>query len=426
MSNEAAIPRTVPDRRLHWSRKAVQWGTMAIAVLIPLSGLFRIDPVEGAFIILDRQIWFSDFFIVVGFWMALSCGLVLTYSALGNAFCGWSCPQNTLSEWANRMTHKWLGKHAEVSLEGERMKVSRGKKKWLNWAVFLGLLVGMSMLLALVPMLYFLEPSTIGAFVTLQPDDRLPASMYWIYSMFTLIILLDIGLIRHFWCRFMCIYGVWQHSFKTRETLHIAHDKSHADECARCNFCVSSCITRIDPRQTETYDHCVNCGECIVACNQVRAARNGGKSLLRFELGERAGQYVDNMKSIGPLLNRFKAAIPLALLGLAMFVWGLWQYQPYHMTAYRADTMQGDQILDYRVMVSNKRYQPAELKVSVLGLPENSYQLSRSRVVFESAGKQEVNIRLVDLPKGLYSMTIVVTSTDGWQERFLLRHFAGA
>ena len=119
-------------RRLHWARRAVQVATILIFILIPTTGLFRIDPAAGSFVVLGRQIWFSDFFLVFGFWVTVASGLILMYSAVGTAFCGWSCPQNTVSEWANRMTRKLLGKRAEVSLGGEAMQISAGKKSWIN------------------------------------------------------------------------------------------------------------------------------------------------------------------------------------------------------------------------------------------------------------------------------------------------------
>ena len=112
------IPITVvsaqPDTRLHWQRRAMQIATLALAVLIPVSGLFRIDPVAGAFTILDHQVWWADFFLVFGFWVMLAALMVTVYSFVGTAFCGWSCPQNTLSEFANLLTHKLLGRRAEV------------------------------------------------------------------------------------------------------------------------------------------------------------------------------------------------------------------------------------------------------------------------------------------------------------------------
>ena len=90
-----------------------------LVVLIPASGLFRIDPEAGAFVVLDRQVWFSDFFLMTGLWIFLASCLVMLYSVAGTVICGWACPQNTLAEWANNMTRKLLGKRAEVSLNGE-------------------------------------------------------------------------------------------------------------------------------------------------------------------------------------------------------------------------------------------------------------------------------------------------------------------
>ncbi|MHB1100481.1 MAG: 4Fe-4S binding protein, partial [Burkholderiales bacterium] len=108
-----------PGFKLHFARRAVQTGILVLAILIPASGLFRIDPVAGAFVVLNRQIWFSDFFLMTGLWIMIATGAVMLYSVAGTVFCGWACPQNTMAEWANYMTHKLLGKRANVSLEGE-------------------------------------------------------------------------------------------------------------------------------------------------------------------------------------------------------------------------------------------------------------------------------------------------------------------
>src|SRR3569832_1934516 len=80
-------------------------------ILIPLTGVFRIDLSSG-FVIFNKQIWFSDFFIVFGFWLAAACSLILLYSSMGTVFCGWACPQNTASTWANQLTSRLLGKRA--------------------------------------------------------------------------------------------------------------------------------------------------------------------------------------------------------------------------------------------------------------------------------------------------------------------------
>src|SRR3569623_981949 len=76
---------------------------LAALVLIPLTGVFCIDLSSG-FVIFNKQIWFSDFFIVFGFWLAAACSLIILYSTMGTVFCGWACPQNTASTWANQLT----------------------------------------------------------------------------------------------------------------------------------------------------------------------------------------------------------------------------------------------------------------------------------------------------------------------------------
>ncbi|RJQ46220.1 MAG: 4Fe-4S binding protein [Gammaproteobacteria bacterium] len=418
-------------RRLRVARRAMQWGALALAVLIPLTGLFRIDPAAATFVVLDRQIWFADFFIVAGFWLALSSILVMTYSMVGAAFCGWVCPQNTFSEWANRVTKRLLGKHAEVSLSGESLHVSAGKKSWFNWLLLGLLLSGAAMLLALIPLLYFYPPTALWSFITFRHDARLAPSLHWIYTVFVLIILVDIAVVRHFFCRFMCIYRVWQHSFKTTHTLHIAYDDARTARCAACNYCLTVCPVEIDPRNTRLYDSCINCGACISACDSLQY-KTGEPGLLSFEFGERrlsrlAGQALaagSKIKSnLGTLLGRFSWSLPFTLIGMALFVWGMVSYQPYHLTVYRADANQGAAIQDYRVALANKLYRPQRLKLSVQGLPEGSYTLSAQEASFASAGRRDVMLTLhPGLPRGVHRFVVSMESEQGVRVDYRATH----
>ena len=72
---------------------------------------------------------------------------------------------------------------------------------------------------------------------------------------------------------------------------------------------------------------------------------------------------------------RARWTLPFSVLGLALFLWGVFSYQPYHLAVYRADQQFGSVIQDYRVAVSNKRYRNADLTVRIEGLPENSYSI---------------------------------------------------
>ena len=409
--------------RFHGKRRLVQAVALALFVLIPASGLFRIDPADAALVVLGRQIWFSDFFLIFGLWFLLATGLVFLYSAAGTVFCGWVCPQNSLAEWSNFITHALLGRRAEVSLEGEPMRVTASKNRALNWAV-LGVSFALAaMAFALVPMFYFYPPAVVWSFVTWRPDPRLAGSLHWIYAVFVLIILLDITVLRHFWCRFVCVYRVWQHSFRTRQTLHVVYDASRSADCANCNFCASNCFIEIDPRNTQTYDSCINCGECIDACNRMHQ-KKGEAGLLRFEFGQRAlaNRSVARNNETA-LRSRAGWALPFGLAGLAMLAWGFWSYEPYHLSVDHLES--AGRYGDYQISIANKRYRPEAVQVRVTGLPANTYQLSAARADLARAGRATLLLSVSpSLPHGLYPIQVEVQAGDGWVGRFRIQHLS--
>jgi hypothetical protein len=103
-----------------------------------------------------------------------------------------------------------------------------------------------------------------------------------------------------------------------------------------------------------------------------------------------------------------------------MFIWGLWTYQPYHVTAGRTDNSP----LDYRIDVSNKRYQAETVTIAIEGLPAGAYTLQNSQVHFASAGRKDILMHInPTLPPGLLPILVHVRSDDGWTDVFRLYHF---
>jgi len=405
----------------------LQWSALALIIAVPLSGLFRIDPLAGALVVLDRQIWFADFALFFGLWIFLATAMIFLYSVAGTVFCGWVCPQNSVAEWANFMTRKFLGKRAEVSLDGAPVQVTASKDRLANWIVLALCFLGAAMLVALIPMLYFWPASAMWSFVTLRPDPALAGSLYWIYTVFVLIVLLDITVLRHFWCRFICVYRVWQHSFKTRQTLHIAYDASRKSECEGCNYCVSKCFIDLDPRSTDVFDSCINCGECVDACDRMHQ-KSATPGLLRFEFGERKSR----VATPGPrnneysLLGRARWALPFTALGLGMFLWGLWTYEPLHLSVDHRAGGSGMAVTDYQIAVANKLYRNTDVHIRVLGLDPHDYQLSADTLALGKAEHKSLTLSISPtLKHGLYPVRIEVQSRDGWTGNFAIAHFAG-
>jgi polyferredoxin len=333
-----------------------------------------------------------------------------------------------VAEWANFMTRKFLGKRAEVSLDGAPVRVTASKDHVLNWAVLALSFVGASMAMALVPMLYFYPATAVWSFVTLRADPALAGSLYWIYAVFALIILLDITVLRHFWCRFICVYRVWQHSFKTRQTLHIAYDKRRASDCEGCNYCVTKCFIDLDPRSTDVFDSCINCGECVDACNRMHQ-KDGTPGLLRFEFGQRsaaAAPVPRKRNAEYSLMGRARWALPFSALGLAMFAWGVLSYEPYHLSVDHRAGADGQAVTSYQIAIANKRYRDETVRVHVSGLDPADYHLSADTLNLGKVEHRSLTLSISPrIAHGLHPVAIEVDSQDGWVGRFQFIHFAG-
>ena len=411
---------------LHPARRAVQAFTVLLLIVIPLSGLFRIDVQAGGFILLDRQVWFSDIFIVMGFWIFIASLLVMMYSLVGSVFCGWMCPQNSVSEYANWLTEKLLGRRAQMmDVSGERMQVARRKRSPLNYLLLaIGLLLP-AMLAALIPLLYFFPPSAIWSFLTFTEDADLAGSLYWIYFVCVAVFMLDIVVMRHLMCKYMCIYRVWQHSFKTRETLHIHYDTARSDHCGSCNYCVDACFLDIDPRQTELFDSCVNCGACVTACDELhsKSKKLAGPGLLSFAIGDK--DRATQRGAIGSFLARAKVSTMVTIAGAVLFAIGILGYESEEFSVYRSEAWHGAKVLDYRINVAHKLYHPADITLHIEGLEPSQYRLQATAVHFDTAGRKDVALHINEtMPKGLYRFRVLASADNGWHRAFDVTHFA--
>ena len=407
---------------LQWKRTATRYGFILVLLLIPILGIFRID-VSSGFIFMGRQIWFGDFFVVFGFWLAFACTAILFYSTVGTAFCGWVCPQNTFSTVMDNLTTKLLGKRAVIDWESKKGKIASKKNKPLNWLLLIIQTILIAMLVAFIPLMYFIPPDAILSFVTFQPNENIPGSLYWIYSVFVFIIAVNFAVVRHFFCRYMCVYRMWQFLFKTTDGLHLDYDESRKADCEKCNYCVKACMVDIDPRNTGTYDSCTNCGACITACNEIHAKKSE-PGLLKLKFGKRRNKEQLAQRSLATLPERIRWVMPIWLIGAVMFAWGLAVYQPYHLAVYKSEKDHGAQISEYRVNVAHKIYEQGDVKLSVIGLDDRYYSLDNPQISFESAGRQDAFVRILPgLSQGLHSFIVKAESKDGWKKQIRMQHF---
>ncbi len=308
----------------HWKRRIIQLATLLLIAVIPALGLFRIDLSTASFTLLSNRIWWSNFPFVFGLALVFATLPLIIYMTIGTVWCGWACPQNLLAEWANNLTYKLLGKRASVNVDGEGMKVAAAKNKASNWAILAFTFLGASMILALIPFFLFFSFGEVWSFFAADADAKLSAFMQRLYYFAVFLIFIDIAVVRYFMCDYACLYRIGQKMFRNRDALHVTYDSSRSDDCAKCNYCATPCITGIAPTAIKPYDNCINCGECIDACNRLHE-KSHSTGLLDFRLGDGGSSWSEKIRSVFAHFNWLTGG--LFLLGAAMMAWGIYTQQ---------------------------------------------------------------------------------------------------
>jgi polyferredoxin len=306
--------------QFHWKRKLTQAFTLAIIILVPASGIFRVDLATASFVVFGQPVGWSNYFLMFGLSLMLATAPIITYMTIGTVWCGWACPQNMLAEWANKLTFRFLGKRASVDID-QNLKIASDKNKPLNWLILAVAFLLASMVLAVVPFFLFFSPAEVWGMITFDSSSQLAVFMHRLYYFAVFLLFLNIAVIRHFFCDYICVYRIGQRIFKTQDALHIEYDASRSADCAKCNYCKASCITGIDPTNSGKYDSCINCGECIDACNRLHA-KSGTSGLLNFSIGEKKGRttFGEKMREVVARFNWLVGA--LFFVGLLLFAWG--------------------------------------------------------------------------------------------------------
>ncbi|MGA7594199.1 MAG: 4Fe-4S binding protein [Gallionella sp.] len=308
--------------KYRFPRRTVQIATLLLISLVPALGLFRIDLPSASFQVLDHQIWWSNFFFISGLAIVIAVVPIMTYLSIGAVWCGWACPQNLLSEWANNLTYKFLGKRADVRVDGKGMVVAAAKNKLVNWLILGTAFMAAALVLAIVPMLLFYPQGDVWAFLTFTASQKMAESMKYPYYFLVLLIFIDIAFVRYFFCDYGCFYRMGHMLFKTRDALHVTYDASRSPDCAKCNYCATSCITAIEPTDIRVADACIGCGECIDACDRLHD-KNGTPGLLRFEIGKRGSDTTWGQK-FREFFSRLNWLIGSVFAGgIVMMAWGI-------------------------------------------------------------------------------------------------------
>jgi len=274
-----------PNLLGRWRRR-FQWLTSLALLLVPFGSwngqsLLRIDLGERIIYICGQVLRIQELYLLLFFVLTFGLGFLLVTLIFGRVWCGWACPQTTLSDVA-----EWLARRLGLKVHHNRLQGDLWRKVLTHAGyLFLALLVAANLTW------YFIAP---GPFFSLLFAGRLPVAAWVTLGSIAALVYVDLGLVRRLMCREICPYGRFQTALVDAGTLALHLPETEQSRCIKCGSCVRACPMEIDIRRGYQIE-CINCGRCLDACRMVMHKRKEA-GLITYTFGMEG-------KSIRALLN---------------------------------------------------------------------------------------------------------------------------
>ena len=279
-----------------WRRRLVAYGLVALFVSLPFikvggKPFILLDIAARKFTLFGFTFLPTDSVLLALFLVGTLLSIFLVTALFGRVWCGWGCPQTVYMEFFYRPIERFFD-----GTTGRGGEPKANRPIWfrlLKYPVYLVL----SFLLANLFLSYFVGVARLWQWMHQSPATH-PAP-FLVMAFVTIAMLADFAYFREQVCIIMCPYGRFQSVLLDPSSLIVSYNSQRGEprgkakqkaganslpvlgDCVDCGLCVATCPTGIDIRKGLQME-CINCTQCIDACNHVMSKLGRAQDLIRY------------------------------------------------------------------------------------------------------------------------------------------------
>ncbi|MBV1691947.1 cytochrome c oxidase accessory protein CcoG [Novosphingobium sp. G106] len=297
---KSVFPKAIDGkfRRIKWLWMGV---TLAIYYVTPWlrwnrgpyapSQAVLVDLAHRRFYMFGIEIWPQEFYFVAGLLIMAGIGLFLVTSAVGRAWCGYSCPQTVWTDLFQHVDRIVDGdRNAQIRLQSGPWNAQKIGKRAVKWSIYLFI----SFWTGGAWILYFADAPTLVR--DFWAGEAAPVAYATVAALTATTFVLG-GFLREQVCIYMCPWPRIQSAMLDENSLIVTYKDWRGEprgsvkqasgaapplgDCVDCNQCVAVCPTGIDIRDGPQIG-CITCALCIDACDAVMAQVGRSRRLIDY------------------------------------------------------------------------------------------------------------------------------------------------